>query len=377
MRFGKRMQLGLVCMCMSVLLCGWGGTGHRKISGNALSFLPAEMKDFRQWSDYITSHASDPDYRKGDNDDEAPKHFIDIDNYYEFQRTGQIDTSFDAMVKKHGYNFVIDQGILPWAILRTYDSLKSNIGKRNWDRSKYFAADLGHYIADAFMPLHLTVNYNGYNTGQSGVHSRYETKMVDAYQNYIIIRDSAATDIDNVTASVFNMIYRNYRYVDSVLAADKKASAEAGNTNTDSYYKKLWTYSGGFTNRLFSGASVTLASYIYSAWVEAGKPAYSVTAVEEEKTAGRYGFSVEQNYPNPFNPATIISYSVPEECRVTIKLFDITGRQLAVLLDETRPYGKHEYSLNMDSYPDLGSGVYFYSFTAAGYAKAGKLMFIK
>lgn len=373
----RRPQLIILSSVICFICCGWGGTGHKMISSNASRCLPAEMNDFKQWSQYLTAHASDADYRKGADNNEAPRHFIDIDNYSDFLSSGRIDTSMDALVKKYGLGFVMDQGVLPWAILDTYDSLKSNMSSRNWDRAKFFAADLGHYVADSFMPLHITANYDGQKSGQKGIHSRYESKMIDAYQSGISIGDSSAFRLENTTEKTFNMIYENYRYTDSLLASDKKASSLAGGTSSDAYYKKLWEYTRGFTGKLFTGASVTLASFIYTAWIEAGRPAYSSATSAEAGEETIRSFSLGQNYPNPFNPSTVISYSVPQECRVVIRLFDITGRLRAVLLDATVKEGRHSLNVSMNDHPDISSGVYLYSMTAGAYTASMKMLYLK
>ena len=74
-------------------------------------------------------------------------------------------------------------------------------------------------------------------------------------------------------------------------------------------------------------------------------------------------FSLEQNYPNPFNPTTTITFSVPEEARVRLTVFDVIGRRIAVLTDQAYSAGAHE--LNWDASAHA-SGVYFYRMEAAG-----------
>jgi hypothetical protein len=68
-------------------------------------------------------------------------------------------------------------------------------------------------------------------------------------------------------------------------------------------------------------------------------------------------FALYQNYPNPFNPSTIISYSIPEESFVSIKVYDLLGKEVATLVDERQTAGNYQKSFNADG---LSNGVYFY-----------------
>ncbi len=89
-------------------------------------------------------------------------------------------------------------------------------------------------------------------------------------------------------------------------------------------------------------------------------------------------FEMSQNYPNPSNPKSKISFELPEEGRVTIKIYDITGREVITLLDETR--AADYYTIEFDG-TNLASGVYFYRIDAAGslqhFSKTLKMILVK
>jgi hypothetical protein len=86
-------------------------------------------------------------------------------------------------------------------------------------------------------------------------------------------------------------------------------------------------------------------------------------------------FKLYQNYPNPFNPSTTISWQLPVSGRVTIKLFDILGREIDTIVDGYYEAGKHStfYILNST----LSSGVYFYRLQAGNYIETKKMMLLK
>jgi len=85
-------------------------------------------------------------------------------------------------------------------------------------------------------------------------------------------------------------------------------------------------------------------------------------------------FKLYQNYPNPFNPITTIQYSIPEKCNVTIKIFDLLGREITYLLNEEKLLGN--YSFQFDA-TELPSGVYIYRINAGNYVETKKMVLLK
>ena len=134
------------------------------------------------------------------------------------------------------------------------------------------AADLGHYVGDGFMPLHLTTNYDRKIIGQSSIHSRYESKMINRYQDEITVKPTPTIKIKDTNRYIFDYIYYNYQYKDSLLNADKIAFQRANHEYNDIYYQTLWDLTKGFTSRLIASSSKSLSELIISAWKEAGNP---------------------------------------------------------------------------------------------------------
>ncbi|MBX2993095.1 MAG: T9SS type A sorting domain-containing protein [Bacteroidetes bacterium] len=87
-----------------------------------------------------------------------------------------------------------------------------------------------------------------------------------------------------------------------------------------------------------------------------------------------YEFRLEQNYPNPFNPTTAISYQLSAVGHVTLKVFDVLGREVATLVDEVKHAGR--YSAFFDA-TGLPSGVYFYRLTAGSQVETKRMMVLK
>ncbi len=85
-------------------------------------------------------------------------------------------------------------------------------------------------------------------------------------------------------------------------------------------------------------------------------------------------FALEQNYPNPFNPTTIINYSIPEDAHVSIKVYNILGREISTLVNRERKGGSYSVEFNG---ADLASGVYVYSIKSGAFAMSKRMMLIK
>jgi len=97
-----------------------------------------------------------------------------------------------------------------------------------------------------------------------------------------------------------------------------------------------------------------------------------VSVVEENNQVK--DFKVFQNYPNPFNPSTTISFAIPQRSNVNVKVYNITGKEVASLVNEVREPGQYSVNFNAEK---LSSGVYFYKITAGKYSSVRKMILIK
>jgi hypothetical protein len=100
---------------------------------------------------------------------------------------------------------------------------------------------------------------------------------------------------------------------------------------------------------------------------------YTVVGIEEEETMPKE-YSLNQNYPNPFNPSTTISYSIPKEGNVVLKIYNVLGQEVKVLVNHFQSAGS--YKVNFDA-GSLTSGIYFYSINSENFSQVKKMMLIK
>ena len=337
----------------------WGSAGHRLINLKAVMHLPASMDAVKKDSAFYQSYASAPDYRKNSADTsffaETYRHYIDIDIYPNYHT---LPHTLDSMVMIYGRSYVRQNGTLPWAILLTFDSLTSQLARGSILRAESTMSDLGHYVGDAHQPLHCTNNYDGAYTGNSGIHSRYETSMINTYQSLIAVQKDSIEYIALPLDFAFEFINQSNALVDSVLTADTYAKSVSGWTGTGSappaYYEALWMRTQNFTRQRIQNATQALASLWYTAWVNA----YPATSVKYDENRMVKQFVLEQNYPNPFNPTTKIRFTITGSRFTTLIVYDALGQVVATLINEVKQPG--EYQAQWDASGGLPSGVYFY-----------------
>ncbi len=277
MKFQFKLRFFLIVLLLPAgFIYSWGEKGHAVINTNAVEILPAEMNSFKVWKDYLAQHASDADIRRKTDKTEAPHHYIDIDYYKEFLNGNMIENK-EELISKYGDSIVTSKGTLPWSTLETLNKLTEAFKEKNRDRILIYAADLGHYVADGHQPMHTTENYNGQLTDQKGVHFRYEVTMVDKHIDTLeqIIDSSNVNYIESPLKMIFKYISNANTVNDVLLQGDKLAHKESSSTENDDYYRIFWFRTAYVTKMQFKTAEEDLASLLYTAWVNAGKPPFS------------------------------------------------------------------------------------------------------
>lgn len=131
---------------------------------------------------------------------------------------------------------------------------------------------------------------------------------------------------------------------------------------------------GGATPGVDRLSAVSLVKYYTVQVREFFDSTFVVTDVQEGPAAVPSRFEVFQNYPNPFNPATVIRYQLPVEGRVTLRVYDLLGRDVATLVDGIERPGYREVTFDARGLP---SGVYWYTMRAEGFVETRKLLLLR
>ncbi|HEX9657567.1 MAG TPA: T9SS type A sorting domain-containing protein [Bacteroidota bacterium] len=368
---------GLVLLTLLVL-GGWGWNAHRFINRSVVYHLPGSMALFIQDSSFLALHSIDADQRRISGDTtfygETPRHYLDIDDYPNFQ---SLSRNLDSLIVIYGWERVKQNGTNPWATLWTLDSLTNQLSRGDWATATLTASDLGHYVGDPHQPLHATVNYNGQFTGNTGIHSRYETTMLSStyYLNSLFITPESVQYVADPTEFIFAYILHSNSLVDSILQADNYAKIASGWDGSGpvppAYYNALWDRTRTITLDQMQRGTKNIADLWYTAWVDAGL--ITPSGVLPAKTTPA-DFELNQNYPNPFNPTTTISYRLQVGGTVLLRVYSMTGEDVAVLVNELQSAGEHSVTFDAG---DLPSGTYFYRLQLGKFAQTKKLVVLR
>ncbi len=124
----------------------------------------------------FTEHAIDPDKSRYAVPDEGPRHYIDIDHYGAYPYTSLPRKWTDAVAKFAEDSFMT-YGIVPWHVQIMLQRLTDAFREKNFSKIMKNSAEMGHYIADAHVPLHANSNHNGQFTNQKGIHGFWESRV--------------------------------------------------------------------------------------------------------------------------------------------------------------------------------------------------------
>lgn len=279
--------VGLVCLLPKEPSHSWGFYGHKRINRMAVFTLPPEMVSFyKEHIEFITNHAVDPDKRRYGVEGEAPRHYIDID-HYGHNAFDSVPKFWKPAVAKYSEDTLMAYGIVPWQIEKHYYKLLNAFKDENLDRILHYSADLGHYIADAHVPLHTTENYNGQMTGQKGIHGFWESRIPEMKAEDYDYFVGRARYIDSPIKAAWKTVYDSHMAVDSVLTFEATLNKEFPSDQKYAYENRgtvmTKVYSVTYTNRydlMIKGqverrmreSIIMVGSMWYTAWVNAGKP---------------------------------------------------------------------------------------------------------
>ncbi len=353
----------------------WGFFAHKRINRLAvLTLPPGMMVFFKPNIDFITDHAVDPDMRRYASKHEAPRHFIDLDEYgtmpfadlprgnldarVRFTDLKMVDARGDTILlfgkekqvppelltnyrnyfvrqvlpRLYGDSPILDadslrvfleknnleadvrsafftdrlaeHGIVPWHLQTMQRNLTEAFRKRDANRILHLAADMGHYIGDAHVPLHTSSNYNGQKTGQHGIHGFWESRIpelfADESYDYFVGKPTYIVDKQDF---FWNAVLDSHSMVDSVLTFEKNLRNTFPTDrhmcpdmrNGLAIIAPCRDFSAAYQNvlnnmieRRMRAAIHAVGNAWYTAWVDAGSPDLSqmgqpVESEEERK----------------------------------------------------------------------------------------------
>ncbi len=341
----------ILLICQSFTEIDWGFYGHKKINRLAVFTLPHEMLGFYKKNiEYITAHAVDPDKRRYAIKNEATRHYIDID-HFDTIPFPDVPRKFENAVLKYGYislissngdtlfdesivsNLLTDRTIIDFIMEDRYsneielpkDLINLSVIKENKDINKVLfnnqlaaygtlpffleefykrlvyafesrkthsilkiSADIGHYISDAHVPLHTTVNYNGQLTDQLGIHAFWESRLPELFaeRDYDFLVGQAQY-VDDIQSYIWTVIIGSHAHLPKVLQEEaelrKKFRSElqfcfdersdvTQRLQCPEYSKAYHESLNGMVEERMRESISAIGNFWYSAWIDAGQP---------------------------------------------------------------------------------------------------------
>lgn len=275
------LALHLQCFC-------WGFFAHQKINYYAVFLLPPPLLTFyKPHIDFLSEHAVDPDKRRYAVAAEGPRHYIDIDHYGAYPYNN-LPRQWDSAVAKFNEDTLLQHGIVPWWVQVMQRRLTAAFKEKDGAKILKLSAELGHYVADAHVPLHASSNHNGQLTNQQGIHGFWESRipelLAEREWDFFI---GHADYISAPGAFIWKRVLQSAAAADTVLhfektvaqgfSPDQKFAFEERNGKVVRQYSASFSkaYNAalhGMVERRMRDAIYAVASLWYTAWVDAGQP---------------------------------------------------------------------------------------------------------
>jgi hypothetical protein len=237
--------------------------------------------------DFLTAHAVDPDMRRYAVTAEGGRHYIDIDHYgkYPFD---SLPRKWNDAVAKFSEDTLNKYGIVPWWVQVMLHRLTIAFRQKDQAAILKLSAEIGHYIADAHVPLHANSNHNGQYTNQHGIHGFWESRvpelLAETEWDFFI---GKAEYIKDPVGFIWQRVLESGAAADTVLRYEKELTAQFPADQKFSFENRngviVRQYSSSFTKaydaklkgmieRRMRMAIFSVASFWYTAWVNAGEP---------------------------------------------------------------------------------------------------------
>jgi hypothetical protein len=284
----KKVFISLSLIACWLLISSWGFLVHKTVQQLAIYELPKSIRPFFYLhKDKLVYDAPRPDIRRNQDSTEATKHFIDLEMYGNNAAT-EMPLNWNDAVKKYTKDSLVKYGYVPYHVIYMQGKLTDAFRAQNKDSILFYASDLGHYISDAHVPLHTTVNYDGQLSNQKGIHSLWESMIPEIeITHYNLYSKHHATYLKHPEQAIWSAVRISAALVPEMLAKEKELSVSF--TDAQKYRvqirkgKEYKSYTSEFAkayaislkssinDQLLASANL-IADFYYTAWVDAGKP---------------------------------------------------------------------------------------------------------
>ncbi len=279
--------------------------------------LPKEMgMFFYNHADFMTEESTVPDLRKYTLQDksEVPRHYINLESYKYVSRK-QMPHTLQQAVATYGKDSTDKWGTLPWNIQDVMEKLTRAFRNKRKTEILFLAADLGHYVGDAHMPLHTSANHDGQLTGQTGIHAFWEIQLPELFGKNYRLYTGEVHYIKNIETATWDIIDSSFSLAEVMLRVEKKLKNDNpedkqyvmgpdGRPLKTDFGSLVHTYEyahiyhellNGMVEQQMRKAISMTADLWYTAWVNAGKPDLSDLDPEYLKDRNKAAYKEDMN----------------------------------------------------------------------------------
>ena len=284
----KKVSLSVCLLGMCLVMSSWGFLGHKTVQQLAIYELPKSIRPFfYKNKDKLVYDSPRPDIRRNTDSTEATKHFIDLEMFGK-NAAKEMPMDWNAAIKKYTKDSLLKYGYVPYHVIYMKGKLTEAFRENNKDSILFYAADLGHYISDANVPLHTTTNYDGQLTNQKGIHSLWESMIPEIeISNYTLNSKHTATYLKHPDQAIWKAIRVAAALVPEMLEKEKEVSKSFTEEQKFRTQMRKGKPSKSYTSEFAIAYAVALkssindqliasanlvADFYYTAWVDAGKP---------------------------------------------------------------------------------------------------------
>jgi hypothetical protein len=253
---------------------------------------------FFQNKESLVYNSPRPDIRRNTDSTEATKHFIDLEAYGK-DAAHEMPINWTAAVQKYSKDSLLKYGYVPYHVIYMKERLTAAFKIGNKDSILFYAADLGHYISDANVPLHTTLNYDGQLTNQKGLHSLWESMIPEIeIVKYQLYSSHKAKYLKNPALSIWEGVRRAADLVPDLLEKERSVSLNFTDAQKYRIQMRRGVETKSYTSEFAKAYAVALqssindqlihsadmmADFYYTAWVDAGKPDLSSLTTGDTK----------------------------------------------------------------------------------------------
>jgi photosystem II stability/assembly factor-like uncharacterized protein len=279
-----------------------------------------------------------------------------IGGIYKSTNNGDLWTSIGLFNQNHRSLFSSKDGHIYVGITKVDSSeavvYRSTDNGLNWEKSDYGI--------DIQTVLCVNENINGdlYAGG-------YETifRSTDKGMNW------QRTNLSNINSGIYDLKTND---IGHIFAADWGGGVLRSNDDGQNWDE----INSGLSNLTIKTLAINNSGFVFAGSFQNGiyRSSQSTTSILDDNNLVFNSYDLFQNYPNPFNPVTSLQYAISSRQFVTLKVYDLLGREVATLVNEEKPAGEYEVEFNATNLP---SGIYFYQLKAGDFSETKKMILLK